>query len=175
MTIDEQHIKSFQGRDFLTWLLMRSLCDNNKFKLEGIEPFELTFEKNITFVSEFDTKEKTTLRGEENFFGAGIAIALAEGKKVERANISVTLKEQTWKTSITSENLDLSALRTTLPKNTFPEQVIQIRLSAYELFRSFFDKLFIAFLKTRLSEEKWKVELKKIHNYVKSQIESVAG
>lgn len=167
--------KTFLGKDFLTWLMAKSIIDNGKFKYEGIEPFEVYFEKNITFSSDWENKEKSILKGQEPAGGLGALIALMEGKKVEKANLHFIYREQDWRVIVTASTLDFSSFKTSLPRQMFPEDAVVTRFSTFESFRTFFLKIYEIFLKLRISSEKWKSENRKIDSLLKSQIQLISN
>lgn len=165
--------KTFLGADFLTWLMCKSMSEKDRIKLEGIDPFELLFERNITFGSEWEKKEKTVIKGEYPGLQWGAAIAIAESKKVEKANLRFAFRDQVWKVSVTAETLGFSSFKTTLPRQHFPEDIIITRMAAWEMFRQFFEKIYTAFVEIRCNQHKWNNEMKKIHEMISDVLKEV--
>jgi hypothetical protein len=151
------------GQDYLTWLWFRSEQGRGQWQTGEGAPFGLTFEDRVMVQSgEGDGLETAVCSGP----GAELheaKIGLARGKKVQQAKLRLEEDGHEWRATVKAEDFSLGGFKT--PKVEFrleegqdPDSPFLEKMYLLERALSFFDQLFVQFLKLRFSSE-WNEEL----------------
>lgn len=158
------------GQDFLTWLWFRSEQDRGQWRTQDGTPFGLTFEGRVMVQSgEGESLETTICSGP----GAELPEArtgLARGKKVQQAKLRLEEDGQEWRVTVKAEDFSLGGFKT--PKVEFrleegqdPDGPFLEKMYLLERALSFFDLLFLQFVKLRFSSG-WNDELQAMRRWL---------
>ncbi|MFO7885266.1 MAG: hypothetical protein R6U68_10615 [Desulfobacteraceae bacterium] len=164
----------FLGNEFLTWLWY--VIENNINISELIEnkTENIIFETGNSIVLENslgdDSTEKISIKGDDAGLEEG-ATALKKGAVVTDINLVMKIDQNEFKFTIKGESMNITGLKTPSAGKIDKDDSIEGALleKAY-LCSSVFqiiDKLFIVFIKKRISEDWKNSELVKIRNWVK--------
>lgn len=152
------------GQDFLTWLWFRSEQGRGQWQAQDGAPFGLTFEGRVMVQSgEGESLETAVCSGP----GAELHEAktgLARGKKVQQAKLRLEEDGHEWHVTVKAEDFSMAGFKT--PKVEFrleegqdPDSPFLEKMYLLERALSFFDQLFLQFLKLRFSPG-WDEELR---------------
>jgi hypothetical protein len=165
--------KAFLGREFLTWLWFKSDRTGGRIELPGGKAIEVLFlDKMLLDLSETDTAQSVTVKGEQSELREGMA-ALKEGKKIEEARVSIRSTENDFTMVLKGTWFSFGALRTppTLPtaeadQDESAEGAFLEKVSLVEEAMDSVDALFGYFLKMRISPEWETAELPEIRRWI---------
>lgn len=166
--IEKIEATEFLGQEFATWLCWRSETGNGKFKLTGLEEFELYCEAPVQLVCDYGEATSITLKGGTPMQSPEARLALREGKKVDRMRVRVNHRNMTYTFGFNASSFALSGLKIPVPQNVSNADYIFVRLEMFEEFEAFFHSIFECFLKLRLNDKAWSAEQGKIAEWVKS-------
>ena len=160
------------GQEFLTWIWFRSERNNGQWQTTDNAPFGLQFEGRVMVQSgEGEYLESAVCSGP----GADLPEAkngLLRGKKVHQAKLRMEEDGHGWQVTLKAEDFSTAGFKT--PKVEFrleegqdPDGPFLEKMYLLERALSFFDQLFLRFLKLRFSPE-WNRELDAIRKWVTS-------
>ena len=87
--IEKIEATQFLGQEFATWLCWRSETGNGKFKLSGLDEFDLYCEAPVQLVCDYGEVTSVTLKGGTPMQSPEARLAMREGKKVDRMRVRV--------------------------------------------------------------------------------------
>ncbi|MCX7013212.1 MAG: hypothetical protein NTW86_11755 [Candidatus Sumerlaeota bacterium] len=157
--------KAFLGAEFLTWLWLRTECDQAPIELEGEDSVDVAFENTMALEAEYGEATAQTLRGAAPGASAEARAALLEGKIVKRAKLHLTQGEMEWAFTLRGETFDFSAIRVPAPKGLPFDENVSLRMEAVERLFALVDKLYAAFLAIRLDADSWGAELARLRKW----------
>jgi hypothetical protein len=166
--IEKIEATQFLGQEFATWLCWHSETGSGKFKLAGLEEFDLFCEAPVQLVCDYGEATSITLKGGTPMQSPEARLALREGKKVDRMRVRVNYRNMTHTFGFNASSFALSGLKIPVPQNVSNADYIFVRLEMFEEFERFFQSVFERFLKLRLDEKAWSAEQAKIAEWVKS-------
>ena len=151
------------GRDFLTWLVHRSVKGNGVLpELEaGIEVF---FDDAIGLVGEGDKPAASSFRGTPSSMHDELLAALRSGKKVARAKVQVVRPAGDFSFVLDTDTWDLRGLKVPAGSagGSEAEAVILERLALLEQMEAILETLFASYLEMRMdakANEAWGKEI----------------
>jgi len=158
------------GQDFLTWLWFLSEQDRGQWRTQDGAPFGLTFEERVMVQSgEGESLETAVCSGP----GAKLHEArtgLVRGKKVQQAKLRLEEDGHEWRAAVKAEDFSLGGFKT--PKVEFrleegqdPDGPFLEKMYLLERALSFFDLLFVQFMKLRFSNG-WSEELQAMRRWL---------
>ena len=157
----------FIGMEFATWLYWQSEINSAKMKIDGIEEFELWFEAPIQMACDYGEATHLVLKGGTPLEGAEARSAFTEGKKLTKSRMRINYRNQTYTFGFNALNFGISGLKVPTPPGSAGPDYVFLRLEIFEEFEKFFEVLFTAFLKVRLSDKTWDTEKQKISGWIK--------
>jgi hypothetical protein len=158
----------FLGQEFATWLYWLSETNGGKIKLDGIEEFEAWFESPVQLVADYGEATSVVLAGGTPMESPEARQALRENKMLDRTRLRVIWRNQTFSCSFNASTFSISGLKLPVPPNAPAADHIFLRLEIFEQFEFFFESIFAAFLKLRLSEKQWAPARRKMSEWVKA-------
>lgn len=166
--LDRINKTSFLGKEFLTWLWFRSEQQEGLFRdLPNQELFEVWFDDKLVLDTAMDKiKEVNSIRGESPTETAEANAALRVGKKVSDAKLRIIKDEREWVCTVKAEELALSGVKVPSVLSREEDEQVLERLMLIGELESVLDTLYEEFLKVRLDEERWSVELDNIRRWV---------
>lgn len=145
------------GPDFLTWLFICSQADDPHPAItslvQGVE-----FRGPIVLSGEGGEALKVSLSGDEAPNAPEVRSALAEGKRIVRSKLLLTIGADQFQCTLNGETFDLSGLKLPIPKTPDWELFLSDRIQAMQHLFGILDSLFEAFLAVRLAPDTWKEE-----------------
>lgn len=154
------------GSEFLTWLFYRSASGAGPFKTE-LGPIELAFEDRINFVSPYASGDAQLLKGVSLGESMDSLRAIAGGRLVEDAKLSVKYQEKRWEFVWSGSKHEASAVKVpAVLADTELETVIE-RFDLYATLEEVMRSLYHAFLTLRLDEKAWQTEVSRIRKWLK--------
>ena len=153
------------GRDFLTWLVHRSIS------VDGVLPelgagTEVFFDDALALVGEGDKPAASTFRGTPSSMHEELLAALRSGKKIARAKVHIVRPEGDFAFVLDTDTWDVRGLK--VPSGagdgSDSEAVILERLGLLEQAEAILEKLFAAYLDVRMDAkayEAWGKEIAK--------------
>lgn len=152
----------FLGREFATWLYWHSFEGNGRVALAGIEPFEIWFESPVELVNDYGEATSVVLKGGTPLESPEALKAFRENKKIQRARLRLTYRNQTYTFGFHAGRFLISGLRLPLPPETAPADYLVIRLQVLEEFERFWESLLHHFWSLRLDAKSWRAQRKQI-------------
>lgn len=144
------------GPDFLTWIAF-SVLENRPPELDGV-PLDIAIKGPIVLVSAAGEATKVTLAGEESHGAPEFRSAIAEGKKLVKARLTLTEGADQFEFTFNGETFDFGSVKLPVPKVPDLDQYVADRVTAFQKLADTFDRLYEQFLALRLSPENWKRE-----------------
>jgi hypothetical protein len=174
--IDILRHKAFLGREFLTWLWFKSDSSGGRIDIPGKRFVEVLFLDRMTLdLSEVDTPQTVTLRGEHSELREGLA-ALREGKKIEEARITLRGGDNDYTMVLKATWFSFGSFRTppVVPADpadgeTAQEGALLEKISLIEDGMSIVDDLFEYFLRLRVSDSWDTLELPTLRKWIASR------
>lgn len=163
---DKMRRVGFLGREFLTWLMVRSALRDNVFDLGRGRKVEVFFEKALTLEGVDPAREASTIRVEDPTNSEEVRIALALGKLVSRARLKVVIEGLEYELTLDC-TLGLKTVR--LPEAATALDAVEAvaeRSDAANKLEETLYSLFLQFVKVRLDTPKWQQELDEITAWV---------
>ncbi len=171
------------GRDFLRWLLLRTVTGGSRLQvtwsgpaLEG-ESFDAYLDDRFLLVALAEAgNQRITVQGSQDQF-AEVRTALRSGKEIAAATLHLEKGEDAWKLNLRGENFHFAGFRSPAVKlekdeSTDPaleaQAVFYQRMSLLEEGLQLFDSLLRAFLQERLGEG-WRQVEKKMEEILKAE------
>jgi recombination associated protein RdgC len=164
--------KSFLGTEFATWLWYRSESNRGTLEVGDGKTCQMDFEKDLVLTSDYGEATASALKGDAPTLAPEAAAALAQGKKVRRARIRVTLDNVNWSMALNAENFDWGGLKVEIPPSLPFEEALPLRLKALEEFHQLFETLFGRFLDLRLNPDLWEPEERAMRAWVLGKLEA---
>ncbi|MFH0792677.1 MAG: hypothetical protein V2A74_01450, partial [bacterium] len=130
MTESHAHL----GQEFLTWLWFLAEQAPSPITLKEIKPFELFVLDPLVLEGQFGHAFQTVLRGGDPDQSPEAALALAEGKTVQKLRARFVLDDLDWTTQIQGNTLDLMGLKMPVVKSGDFQSDIVMRLEALDRF-----------------------------------------
>ena len=158
----------FIGEEFATWLYWRSETNSGKMKLDGVEEFELWFEAPVELVCDFGEATTVALKGGTPLESPEARQALRENKLISKAALRLLWRNQTFTFGFRAQSFAVAGLKVPVPPNAAPADYLHLRLEILQEFEAFFQKVFEAFLKLRLTDKAWTQERKRMADWVKA-------
>lgn len=158
----------FLGKEFLTYLWYIGESNQGVVELKNDMNLEIYLEKNLCLESEFGDVKKTTLSGDDPSVSREAKTALSEGKQLSRAKFKMIIDNIEWHFSLDAKTLDLKSVQ--IPKVSGPSEdsILIYRIKAFEKFAQIIDGLFFTFMRIRIDDNKWGLELVKIKQWINS-------
>lgn len=163
---DRMRRAQFLGREFLTWLLVRSTQNDSIFQLSDGREVEVFFERALTLEGENPAREMSTLRVDDPTDSEEVRLALSLGKKVGRARAKMVFQGREYEFVVDSA-LTLKSVR--LPENALavdPVEVLTEKADAARELEDTLHDLFTAFVRVRLDPARWAAELDDVTAWV---------
>ena len=155
----------FLGLEFATWLMVETAqgrgpdnwgeCQNATIEIEGIVHLE----------GPGRGASQVVLRGDSVTESPELRSALAEGKGVRKVKVRVTLGEEDWTGTLDAKTLEWRSVKVTVPTIPDVNEVVFMRIQAFERLTRLLEEWFSAFLRLRMSERKWEGALEKIRAF----------
>lgn len=162
------------GQEFLTWLWFLAEQTQGPIALKEIQPFELTVLEPLLLEGQFGHTLQTALRGGDPDQSPEAALALAEGKRVQRLKARFVIDDLNWTAQIQGNTLDLVGLKMPVVKSGDFQSDVVMRLEALDRFWTFLQSLYEYFLAIRLTEKSWRRARKEMVEWVKRKNETKA-
>lgn len=147
----------FLGYEFLTWLWF--LIEKDIERLREADPELSSLEIGNRIVLEnhlHDNAETITIKGDDAGLEEGI-LAMRKGALVTELNLSYTSNDQEWRFTIKGESLNISGFKApevaSVETKEDVEGAILEKAYLYEKAILFVDKMFISFIRLRVSNE----------------------
>lgn len=145
------------GPDFLTWLFVSTQTEGDNPSISQYVQ-EIEFRGPIVLMGEGGEALKVSLSGDEAPNAPEVRSALAEGKRIVRSKLLLTVGADQFQCTLNAESFDLSGLKLPIPKTPDWELFLSDRIQAMQHLYGILDALFEAFLAIRLSPDLWKKE-----------------
>lgn len=154
------------GSEFLTWLLYAWETGSNIWKLTDGQQFGIELLDPVTFHRDGEGAQEAVLRKGEVLRSPEAITALMRGKTIVKIKMMVAFSEQV-KMQLTLDD-EFVFHSVTLPKNQAREFNAKIdeRMAAIELLVAAIFTLYDAFLDLRKDAASWKVEVKKVRDWI---------
>lgn len=154
------------GREFLTWLMVRSAQNDQVFRLSDGREVEVFFERALTLEGENPAREMSTIRVDDPTDSEEVRLALSLGKKVGRARVKMVFQGREYEFVVDS-TLALKSVRfPETPLAVDPVEVLTDKAEAARELEDVLHDLFIAFVRMRLDPQRWTVELDEVTAWV---------
>ncbi len=163
---DRMRRAQFLGREFLTWLMVRSAQNDQVFRLSDGREVEVFFERALTLEGENPAREMSTIRVDDPTDSEEVRLSLSLGKKVGRARLKMVFQGREVEFVLDSA-LTLKSVR--LPETPLavdPLEVLADKADAARELEDVIHDLFTAFVRMRLDPERWTVELDEVTAWV---------
>lgn len=163
---DRMRRVQFLGREFLTWLMVRSAQNDSIFALPDGRQVEVFFERALTLEGENPVREMSTIRVDDPTDSEEVRLALSLGKKVGRARVKMVLQGREFEFVVDSA-LTLKSVR--LPETTLAVDATEVLTEKAEAARELEEALhglFTAFIRMRLDPERWTRELDEVTAWI---------
>jgi hypothetical protein len=147
----------FLGDEFLTWIWFQMETDDQQSLFKSVDADLIALEMGNRIVLENrrdDTLERITIKGEEANLAEG-RLALRKGALVAEISLNFRSSDASWQFSLKGESLNLSNFKT--PKIALPEGPEDLegfvleKAYLYDKILQFIEKIYILFIKERLS------------------------
>jgi hypothetical protein len=154
--------ENLSGRDFLTWMWYHSETAQGEVKAGKVE-YNCLVEGTFTFASSDDSEGsiETALRRGSPAKSAEAKAALAVGKKLKKAKLTIARGKEVWSASFNADTFGFSSLSLPEGENLDPISGFEERIRFINDFHSViieYQRLFISSIKAKT----WKDEQKKI-------------
>ncbi len=166
--------KQFLGKEFLTWAWFRSELEGGAFKTGDGQEVLISFEQFMVLESgDGDASETVTCRGLSTDLSEARS-ALRKGKKVSRAHIRLSSRNNEWKLNINGTTFDISGLRTPKGIGQGEDESDDLAMEARILERGalveeaigLIDSMFQVFLSIRTQKDAWETEKKRLREWI---------
>lgn len=164
---DRMRRAQFLGREFLTWLMVRSAQNDQVFRLSDGREVEVFFERALTLEGENPAREMSTIRVDDPTDSEEVRLALSLGKKVGRARVKIVFQGREVEFVLDSA-LALKSVR--LPETPLAVDPLEVLVAKAEAARELEDvihDLFIAFVRMRLDPVRWAREMDEVTAWVR--------
>ncbi len=171
------------GRDFLLWLLYRTINDTSEYRVNqpgptvANEQFAAFLNDRMVLMGESENGiQKITVAGPQDRFSE-VRMALSNGKKIVEATLHLEKDELFWKMTLKGELFQFASLKSpsviiekdnTVDAASEREAVFFERMCLLENGLQLFDSLFATFLGIRLSE-KWQGEERLLGEWLQAE------
>ncbi len=163
---DRMRRVQFMGREFLTWLMVRSAQNDKVFRLADGREVEVFFERALTLEGENPAREMSTIRVDDPTDSEEVRLALSLGKKVGRARLKVVFDGREYDLVLDS-TLALKSVRLPeAPLAVEPLEVLAEKAQACRELEDTVSALFTAFVRLRLDPERWSAEMDEVTAWV---------
>jgi hypothetical protein len=161
----------FLGEEFLTWLWYVIEKDQNLIKNFDKDFIALEIGNRIVFENRRkESAERITIKGDGASLEEGI-LTLKKGALVTELNVVFKSAELTWQFTLKGESLNVSSLN--LPSTGMPESdeyiegVVLEKTFLYDKILKILEKIFIHFVKLRLSNRWQNKMVPKIRDWIR--------
>lgn len=164
----------FLGDEFLTWLWFQMETDDQQVLFRSVDPDLVGLEIGNRIVLENrrnEALEKITIKGEEANLSEG-RLALQKGALVAEISLNFRSADYLWQFSLKGESLNVSNFKT--PKIAMPESPEDLegfvleKAYLYDKILQFIEKIYILFIRERLSTQWQSTIVPKVKNWMGS-------
>ncbi len=136
--IDQEDEEATTGRDFLTWLWYFSEQSEEKLQLEQFGEFDLLIEGPLTFAygSEARGAQEVSLKkGDSPLRSAEAKAALASGKKLKKAKLTLTRGNEFWSCTFDADRFAFGSVKLPEGDEMNPEERFAERMQSLLIFK----------------------------------------
>lgn len=159
------------GEEFLTWLWFRS-STGAIFNDPAGRPFTATMVQHIVVQGgDAEHVERASVSGVDSELREA-RLGLTTGKKVTRAQLRLDREPEAWQVTLKASDFSLGSLKP--PKvdrkdqDDDPDALLLEQIFLMESCLELIDALYAAFLKVRLSEKEWQVEVQQLRQWMQA-------
>ena len=144
------------GRDFLTWLYLRSERTHGVLPELG-DGTELFFDDSLVLVADGERPAASSLRGVPASMRAEVAAALRSGKKIAKARLQIVRPAGDFALALDTDTWTLKGLKVSsgAAAGGDDEAVILERLALLEQAEELLERLFSAYLDVRTDQSRY--------------------
>lgn len=155
----------FLGREFLTWLMYRSVKDDGVFRLPDGTSVELFFERALTLDGDNPAREMSTIKVDEPAISEEVMLSLRLGKKVSRARLNLLVQGREY-AFVLDGALQMRSIK--LPDSTAmdPVEALAERAAACKELEDVVHALFLRFVRLRIDLKAWEREAAGIRRWL---------
>lgn len=162
---EKQRRTQFLGREFLTWLMVKTAIDGSFFKL-GDKDIDVSFLRAITLDGENPAREKSTIKVDDPTHSEEIQIALRLGKKVSKAMLFLSIDGAEYQMVVDAGTMTLRSVKLPELKGMDPIEVMEERVDRAGEAESAIHLLFGEFMRLRLDGPNWEHEVGAVANWI---------
>jgi len=163
--VDKMRRTAFLGREFLAWLMFRSLRDEGIFRVDG-DAVELFFDKALRLEGAGSSRENVAVKADAPQDTSEVAAALRNGKVITRATLQILTDGQEFGLTLDAATLAFKSVKLPKSEELDPADVIQADQDARAVLESVVHGLFAQFLGIRIDAELWAVESDAIRDWI---------
>lgn len=154
------------GSEFLTWLFYKSASSGTGVLKTELGVIELAFEDKISFVSPYASGDAQVLKGVSLGESMDSLHAIAGGRLIDDAKMSVKYQEKRWEFSFSGSKFALQGVKVpAVLADTELETAIE-RFDLFATLEQVLRSLYHAYLTLRLDEKAWQTEVALIRKWL---------
>jgi recombination associated protein RdgC len=163
---DKLRRTQFLGREFLTWLLWRSVRDEGVFKLADGTIVELFFERALTLDGDNPAREMATLKVDDPAQSEEVMLSLRLGKRVSRARLLVLTGGREFTFVVDGATLGLRTLRLPDAMGADPAEIQVERAGLCREIEDVVHELFAQFVRMRIDPAAWAPQAQGVRDWL---------
>ena len=163
---DKLRRTEFLGREFLTWLMVRSACDEGVFRLDDGTVIEVFFERAVTLEGDNPAREMVAIKVDDPTESEEVRLALRLGKRVAKARLMVLVAGHEFSLSLDGATLLMRSVRLPEALSTDYAEVMTERSLLSRELEDAIHKLFLQFVRVRLDHDAWGREAHIVRTWV---------
>ncbi len=159
----------FLGGEFVTWLLVETARGRGPEEWTDCEAATIEIPGPVTLDGPGRGADQVGLRGEAPLEAPELASALAEGKRVARVTMLITLGEEQWRATLDARTLEWRGVKVNVPTVADAGEYVFMRIQAYERLNHLLDTWFSAFLRLRMNDQEWQAATEAIRDFAEAK------
>ena len=154
------------GELFLIWLWYHSTVDDTLFTLSDGSTLALSIDNQMTLEAKLAEAEKTILSGGAPADSTEAYESLRQGKIVSQAKIRIQRDEKEWVFVFIASQMAITSLKIPALMTKKDDEKIYERQALIEEINGLMQGLYEKFLSVRLDKKAWKIEDRKICEWI---------
>jgi hypothetical protein len=145
----------FLGGEFATWLVVETARERGPAEWEDCQPSRIEVLGPLTLEGPGRGATQVSVRGDALLEAPEFRAALAEGKRVRKVKLAVTLEDEQWQGTLDAKTLEWRSVKVNVPTVPDVGEYAFMRVQAFERLARLLEEWVAAFLRVRMSEKRW--------------------